>query len=143
MSRDAWEDKAGLAGGDKFLFNRGTSCRVLAVGRLCGFPPGGYICGMRRNEAIARLKEIEPAVRALGAASLFLFGSHARDEARSDSDVDVFIDKDPSRDFGFDEFMGIYLALRKALGVEVGYSTREGLVEHYRNDIEREAIRVF
>ena len=39
--------------------------------------------------------------------------------------------------------MGIYLALREALGVEVGYTTREGLVEFYRPDIEREAIRVF
>jgi uncharacterized protein len=98
---------------------------------------------MRRYEAIARLKQAEPTIRALGAASLYLFGSHARDEARSDSDVDVFIDKEPSRHFGFHEFMGIYLALREALGVEVGYTTREGLVEFYRPDIEREAIRVF
>jgi hypothetical protein len=55
----------------------------------------------------------------------------------------VFIDKDPARAFGFDEFMGIYLTLYKALGVELGYSTRDGLVEPYRDDIEREAIRVF
>src|SRR3974390_1890348 len=69
----------------------------------------GYIHCMRKNEAIARLKQAEPAIRALGAASLYLFGSHARDEARPDSDVDVFIDKDASRHFGFHEFMGIYL----------------------------------
>ena len=98
---------------------------------------------MRRHEAIARLKRVEPAIRALGAASLYLFGSHARDEARPDSDVDVFIDKEPSHHFGFHEFMGIYLTLREALGVEVGYTTREGLVEFYRPDIEREAIKVF
>lgn len=111
--------------------------------RLCSHAAAGYICHMRRNEAIAKLKQAEPAIRALGAASLYLFGSHARDEARPDSDIDVFIDKDPSRAFGFDEFMGIYLTLRKTLGVEVGYSTREGLVAQYRRDIEREAIRVF
>ena len=96
---------------------------------------------MRRHEAIARLKQAEPAIRALGAGSLYLFRSHARDEARPD--VDVFIDKEPSRHFGFHEFMGIYLALREVLGVDVGYTTREGLVEFYRPDIEREAIRVF
>jgi len=39
--------------------------------------------------------------------------------------------------------MAIYLALREAIGVEVGYTTREGLVDFYRSDIEREAIRVF
>ncbi len=47
---------------------------------------------MRRDEVIARLKEVEPAIRARGARSLYLFGSHARDEARAESDVDVFID---------------------------------------------------
>jgi uncharacterized protein len=99
---------------------------------------------MRRDEIVARLRQAEPAIRALGAAdSLYLFGSHARDEARPDSDVDIFIDKNPARDFGFDEFMGIYLKLCEVLGTEVGYTTREGLVEFYRPDIEREAIRVF
>jgi predicted nucleotidyltransferase len=57
--------------------------------------------------------------------------------------VDIFIDKDPFRDFGLSEFMGIYLKLQEVLGVEVGYTTREGLVEFYRPYIEREAIRVF
>ena len=98
---------------------------------------------MRRNDVIALLKQTEPAIRALGADALYLFGSYARDDARPDSDVDVFIDKKPGRDFGFDEFMGIYLKLREVLGVEVGYTTREGLVDFYRGDIEREAIRVF
>ena len=98
---------------------------------------------MRRDQVISKLKAVEPAIRALGASALYLYGSHAREEARPDSDVDVFIDKDPSRHFGFDEFMGIYLKLRETLDADVGYTTREGLVEFYRPDIEREAIRVF
>jgi predicted nucleotidyltransferase len=98
---------------------------------------------MRREQVITTLKAIEPAIRALGASALYLYGSHARDEARTDSDVDIFIDKDPTRPFGFDEFMGIYLKLRDALGTDIGYTTREGLVEFYRPDIERAAIRVF
>ena len=98
---------------------------------------------MRRAEVIDRLKQAEPAIRSLGASALYLFGSHARDEARPDSDVDVFIDKDPLRNFGLSEFMDIYFKLQEVLGVEVGYTTREGLVEFYRPDIEREAIQVF
>lgn len=98
---------------------------------------------MRRDEVISRLKQAEPEIRALGASALYLFGSHARDEAGPDSDVDVFIDKAPDADFGFSEFMGIYLRLQEALGAEVGYSTREGLVAPYRREIERTAIRVF
>jgi uncharacterized protein len=98
---------------------------------------------MRRDEIIARLKEAEPALRAHGAAALYLFGSHARDEAGPDSDVDVFIDKDASRKFGFDEFMDIYLLLQERLGEKVDYGTREGLHPVLRPEIEREAVRVF
>ena len=49
---------------------------------------------MRRSEVIDRLKQAEPAIRELGASALYLFGSYARDEATTDSDIDVFIDKD-------------------------------------------------
>src|SRR5712691_1781648 len=98
---------------------------------------------MRRDEVIAKLKEAEPAIRARGVAALYLFGSHARDEARVDSDVDVFIDKDKSRKFGFNEFMDIYFLLQDRLGTNVDYGTREGLHQLLREDIEREAIRVF
>jgi uncharacterized protein len=98
---------------------------------------------MRRDEVISKLKAAEPAIRALGASALYLYGSHARDEARPDSDVDVFIDKNPDVDFGLREFMGIYFKLQEVLGVEVGYTTRQGIVDFYRPDIERDAIRVF
>jgi predicted nucleotidyltransferase len=98
---------------------------------------------MRRDEVVARLKAAESAIRARGARALYLFGSHARDEASADSDVDVFIDKDRSRQFGFDEFMDIYFLLRERLGDKVDYGTREGLSPALRAEIEREAIRVF
>ena len=98
---------------------------------------------MRRAEVIAKLKAAEPAIRARGAAALYLFGSHARDEARADSDIDVFIDKDRSRKFGFDEFMDIYFLLRDRLGTNVDYGTRDGLHPVLRSQIEREAVRVF
>ena len=98
---------------------------------------------MQREEVIAKLKEAEPVIRARGAAALYLFGSHARDQARTDSDVDVFIDKDRTRKFGFDEFMDIYFLLQERLGDKVDYCTREGLHPLLRSKIEREAIKVF
>jgi predicted nucleotidyltransferase len=76
-------------------------------------------------------------------AALYVFGSHARDQARPDSDVDVFIDKDKSRKFGFDEFMDVYFLLQQQLGAGVDYGTREGLHPVLRPEIEREAVRVF
>jgi predicted nucleotidyltransferase len=102
-----------------------------------------YYIIVRLDEIIAKLKEAEPALRAHGASALYLFGSHARNEAGPDSDVDVFIDKDSSRKFGFDEFMDIYLLLQERLGANIDYGTREGLHPILRPGIEREAIRVF
>jgi predicted nucleotidyltransferase len=98
---------------------------------------------MRRDDVITRLKEAEPAIRAQGVRALYLYGSLARDEAGPDSDIDVFVDVDPRHEFGFDEFMAIYAILQEKLGPDVDYTTRDGLVEFFRLDIEKEAIRVF
>jgi predicted nucleotidyltransferase len=99
---------------------------------------------MNRADVIARLKARERDLRSNGVAGLFLFGSYARDEARPDSDVDVFIDKAPGRRFGFEELIGSYRILEEALpGIEIGFGTRQGLLKYIREDVEREAIRVF
>jgi uncharacterized protein len=47
---------------------------------------------MDRGEAVEKLKEHETELRWLGVERLYLFGSTARDEARPDSDVDLFFD---------------------------------------------------
>jgi hypothetical protein len=98
---------------------------------------------MRREEAIARLRAAEPDIRARGVGGLYLFGSVARHEARRASDIDLFVDPDPARRFGFDEFMGVYELLRERLGGEVDYTTRGGLHRRLRPEIERAAVRVF
>ena len=104
-----------------------------------------YTQDMRRQEVIAKLKEVEPALREFGVAALYLFGSHARDEAESGSDVDVFVDPAFDRDFGFLPFMAAYEILHKTFGdtVEIGYSTRTGLSPYILGDVEREAVRIF
>ena len=47
---------------------------------------------MDRADVIARLKAVEPALRAHGVAALYLFGSYARDEAGPGSDLDIFVE---------------------------------------------------
>ena len=107
--------------------------------------PLAYIGRMRRDEVITKLKETESALRSFGVAALYLFGSHARGEAKSDSDVDVFVDPAPDRDFGFLPFMDAYETIQKAFGdtVEIGYSTRTGLSPYILRDVEQEAVRIF
>jgi predicted nucleotidyltransferase len=98
-----------------------------------------------REDVIARLKSVEPDLRAIGVGALYLFGSHARGEARDGSDVDVFVDPASDEDFGFLNFMDAYAAIQKAVGpgIQVGYSTRDGLSRHIRRSVEREATRLF
>jgi uncharacterized protein len=99
---------------------------------------------MNRAEVIDQLKSLEAELRAHGVAALYLFGSYARDDARSDSDLDVFIDKAPGRPFGFDELMGSYHALRDALpGIDISFGTRQGLSKYVKDEVEQEAVRIF
>jgi predicted nucleotidyltransferase len=100
---------------------------------------------MRRHEVIQKLRQTEPALRGFGVAALYLFGSYARDEAKSDSDVDVFVDPVPEREFGFLPFMDAYQTIQNAFGdaVEIGYSTRTGLSPYILGDVESEAVRIF
>jgi predicted nucleotidyltransferase len=100
---------------------------------------------MRRDDVIARLKETEPALREFGVAALYLFGSHARDEAGPDSDIDVFVDVEPDARFGLSPYVGAFRVLEDAFDhkAAVGYSTRDALSPYIRADVERDALRIF
>ena len=98
---------------------------------------------MNRNTAIAKLRSCAEAVKQRGATSLYLFGSAARDEARTESDLDLFVDYDPKKKFSLFDLMGIKLHLEEELGVEIDITTRDSLHPMLRSDIEKSAIRVF
>ena len=97
---------------------------------------------MNRDDAIARIKKSEQAIRAFGASALYLFGSTARNEAKPTSDVDIFIDKDPEKPFGMMELTGLEFLLEDILGTDVDLATRTSLHPALRDDIEKTAIRV-
>jgi predicted nucleotidyltransferase len=79
----------------------------------------------------------------MGATSLFLFGSTARDDARPDSDLDLFIDYDPESRFNGLDLVGIKLFLEEQLGTEVDVTTRDSLHPRLRARVEQSAIKVF
>jgi predicted nucleotidyltransferase len=98
---------------------------------------------MNRNEAVAKLKDYADAIKARGATSLYLFGSAVRDEAKADSDLDLFIDYDPQKKFSLVDLVGIKLYLEDSLGVPVDLATRDSLHPMLRENIEKSAVRVF
>jgi predicted nucleotidyltransferase len=97
---------------------------------------------MTRADIIASLKTRAADIRALGATSLYLFGSAARGEARDDSDVDLFVDYDPDT-FSFVELIRLREQLSQILGRPADLTTRDGLHPLLRQGIEAEAIRIF
>jgi uncharacterized protein len=98
---------------------------------------------MNRTEAVARLRENAEAIKAMGATSLYLFGSVAANTAGASSDLDLFIDYDVTGRFNAFDLVGIQQLLEGALGVDVDVTTRDGLHPMLRANIEQSAIRVF
>lgn len=98
---------------------------------------------MNKREALAKLRRHAKAIKGLGATSLYLFGSVARDEAKRRSDLDLFVDYDPGGKFSLLELAGIKLLLEEKLGIHVDVTTRDSLHPMLRADIEQSAVRVF
>jgi predicted nucleotidyltransferase len=98
---------------------------------------------MRKIEAIEKLKSQADAIRALGATSLYLFGSVARDEAGPASDLDLFIDYDPASRFNAFDLVGIKLFLEDELHLPVDVTTRHSLHPFLKDRIETSALQVF
>jgi len=97
---------------------------------------------MQRDEAIAKLKQHEAELRRLGIEHLYLFGSTARDEARADSDVDLFFDH-PEGSLGLYELMDVKDAAARILGCKADIMTRRSLHRVLRKGIEASALQVF
>jgi len=98
---------------------------------------------MRRDEATAELVCRAKALRERGAQAAFIYGSTARDEARDNSDVDIFIDIEPGRKFSLLDLVGMQRFLTAELGVEIDLTTRSSLHPKLKAQIESEAVRIF
>jgi uncharacterized protein len=97
---------------------------------------------MKRDVAIAKLKEHEAELKQRGVEHLYLFGSTARDEARDGSDVGLLFDH-PEGSLGLFELMDIKEAAERILGRKADIMTRRSLHRILRPKIEASAQQVF
>jgi uncharacterized protein len=97
---------------------------------------------MERAEAISLLKRHEAELRRLGVEHLYMFGSTARDEASSDSDIDLFFDHSKGQ-LGVYELMDVKETARAILGRPTDIMTRASLHPALRERIEAAAVIVF
>lgn len=81
---------------------------------------------LSKAEVIRTLVACAPEIRALGVQELALFGSVARDEARSDSDVDLLVRFFPGQKT-YTRFFALSELLEERLGRRVELVTYEAL----------------
>jgi predicted nucleotidyltransferase len=92
-----------------------------------------------REEMLAALAALAPALRALGVRTLGLFGSYARGEQRPNSDVDALVTFDQ---LTFRRYMDVKLLLADALGVPVDLVLADDLRPRLRERVLAEVIYV-
>ena len=86
-----------------------------------------------RNEILALAKM-------RGARNIRVFGSVARDEATTDSDVDILVDMEPGRSLL--DLTGLQLDLEELLGRDVDVVTENGLSPYLKDRILAEATPI-
>jgi predicted nucleotidyltransferase len=98
---------------------------------------------MTRDEIIATLQRLSPAIRAEGVSGISLFGSRARGDNAADSDVDLLIDIAPNTQFSLYNISGIGLAVEDATGLAAQITLRRALDREMRDRIEPDLIPIF
>ena len=98
---------------------------------------------MEPDEVLVTLREHEPELRAAGIVRLSLFGSVARNEARSDSDIDLLAAFDEARQLSLLDVIGIENRLADLLGRPVDLVEEGTLRPRALQSVSREVVRAF
>jgi hypothetical protein len=93
---------------------------------------------MHRDEILTILRQHRAEIQGFGVKSLAIFGSVARDEAKSESDVDLLVEFEGK--VTFDHYMDLKFYLEDRLAMKVDLVTQKMLRPHIRQTVEKEAI---
>jgi predicted nucleotidyltransferase len=99
--------------------------------------------GMDKRLVIEKLRQHERELKAAGILHLRVFGSVARDEASSMSDVDLLADFDKSRRLTLVNVGSLQSRLSHMLGVPVDLSSTDWVREPIKSKALREAVLAF
>jgi predicted nucleotidyltransferase/uncharacterized protein (DUF433 family) len=94
-----------------------------------------------KADVLRRLSDASPRIRALGVRRLALFGSFARGEQRSGSDVDLLVEFEQDQKT-LTNFMGLVELLEELPGRKVQIVSRDALSPHIGPHILNEAEHV-
>ena len=95
---------------------------------------------MDRSLLLARLREMKPWLESKGISRVRIFGSHALDSARADSDVDLVVEFLPGYTPDLFAFSGLKLDLEERLGARVDLLTPSAMHPALKERIEATLI---
>jgi predicted nucleotidyltransferase len=98
---------------------------------------------MNRQDAIAILRLHADALRARGVRHAALFGSVARGDSRSDSDIDILVEFDPSARVTIFDYVGLKDYIAGLFEGSVDVIDREALKPHLRRASVQDAVYAF
>ena len=102
---------------------------------------------MKTTELIQAIKAEEKTIRTYGVTSLYLYGSRARGDHQSTSDVDMFLEydrtKNPENKFSLLDLIAVQHHLQDQLALDFHLTTRQSLHPKLKEKIEQQAIQVF
>jgi uncharacterized protein len=98
---------------------------------------------MTAQSTLNRLKSIEPQLRRDGICALYLFGSSARGDGNTQSDIDLMFDIEPDTHFSLFDQARISRQLSEMLHAKVDFVPRRSLHPFIRAHVEAEKKMVF
>jgi predicted nucleotidyltransferase len=95
---------------------------------------------LTRETILDALRDLKPElVRKYKLRSIGLFGSYARGEQTSESDVDVLVEVDPIIGLGFVDMAD---AIEARLGIKTDVVPADGVKPRYREFIQKDLVNV-
>lgn len=98
---------------------------------------------MNREQLIRKLLALRPELEAEGVKHVALFGSRAREDHSSRSDIDLLLDVDPDSRFSILDLVGVEHLVADTTGVAANAFMRRSLDENFRSTIRSEVVEVF
>ena len=98
---------------------------------------------LSREQVLAMLRSHEQELRRRGVRHAALFGSVARGEATSESDIDVMIELAPEAEIGLFEYVAIVQYVAGIFPRRVDIANRSSLKAQVRTSAERDAVYAF
>lgn len=97
---------------------------------------------MDRSQISSKIASISPELREAGIRALYLFGSHARGDARNDSDFDFAFEIEPKRKFSLLDQAHLMLRLETLFGQKVDFLELSALRPRIRTHVEADMVRM-